>query len=220
MPCCSSDACASPAGSSHRFRRVLWIVLAINAGMFLAEIAAGMLAGSAALQADALDFLADAANYAISLTVLGMTLRWRAGAAWVKGASMGLFGLWVMGTVVWHAVNGSVPHAPTMGVVGTLALIMNVICLVLLTAFRDGDANMRSVWICSRNDVAANLAVLLAALGVFVTGTGWPDFMVAALMAGLALHGAAQIMRDATREWRSASTMIVPVLRAAKQGTQ
>ena len=177
MPCCSSDACASPAGSSHRFRRVLWIVLAINAGMFLAEIAAGMLAGSAALQADALDFLADAANYAISLTVLGMTLRWRAGAAWVKGASMG-------------------------------------------TAFRDGDANMRSVWICSRNDVAANLAVLLAALGVFGTGTGWPDFMVAALMAGLALHGAAQIMRDATREWRSASTMIVPVLRAAKQGTQ
>ncbi len=216
MPCCSSDACASTAGSSHRFRRVLWVVLAINAGMFITEIAAGMLAGSAALQADALDFLADATNYAISLTVLGMTLRWRAGAAWVKGASMGVFGLWVMGTVIWHAMHGSVPHAPTMGVVGTLALVMNVICLVLLTAFREGDANMRSVWICSRNDVVANVAVLLAALGVFGTGTGWPDFIVAALMAGLALHGAGQILRDATREWRSVSSMTIPVLRVTK----
>ena len=211
MPCCSSDACASTAGTSLRFRRVLWIALAINAGMFIAEIAAGMLAGSAALQADALDFFADAANYAISLAVLGMTLRWRAGAAWLKGASMGVFGLWVMGTVVWHAVHGSVPHAPTMGAVGALALVMNLICLVLLTAFRDGDANMRSVWICSRNDVIANIAVLLAALGVFGTGTGWPDFLVAALMAGLALHGAAQILRDATREWRSVRPVSVPV---------
>ena len=211
MPCCASDACASSAGTSLRFRRVLWIALAINAGMFIAEIAAGLLAGSAALQADALDFFADAANYAISLAVLGMTLRWRACAAWLKGASMGVFGLWVMGTVVWHAAHGSVPHAPTMGAVGALALVMNLICLWLLTAFRDGDANMRSVWICSRNDVIANIAVLLAALGVFGTGTGWPDFLVAALMAGLALHGAAQILRDATREWRSVRPMPVPV---------
>ncbi|WP_435171687.1 cation transporter [Falsirhodobacter sp. 1013] len=190
---------------------MLWIALAINAGMFIAEIAAGVLAGSAALQADALDFFADAANYAISLAVLGMTLRWRAGAALLKGASMGVFGLWVMGTVVWHAVHGSVPHAPTMGAVGALALVMNLICLVLLTAFRDGDANMRSVWICSRNDVIANIAVLLAALGVFGTGIGWPDFTVAALMASLALYGAAQILRDATREWRSVRPMPAPL---------
>lgn len=214
MPCCSSDNCASSAGSSPRFRRVLWIALAINAGMFVAEIAAGMLAGSAALQADALDFLADASNYAISLFVLGMSLKWRAGAAWVKGASMGVFGIWVLGTVLWHIANGSVPHAPTMGVIGTLALVANLICLLLLMAFRDRDANMRSVWICSRNDVIANLAVLLAALGVFGTGTGWPDFIVASLMATLALQGAATILRDATREWRSAeASSAVPVLR-------
>lgn len=214
MPCCSADTCASSAGTSSRFRRVLWIALAINGGMFVTEIAAGMIAESAALQADALDFLADASNYAISLFVLGMALKWRAGAAWIKGASMGVFGLWVLGTVVWHIANGSVPHAPTMGVIGTLALVMNLICLVLLMAFRDGDANMRSVWICSRNDVIANVAVLLAALGVFGTGTGWPDFMVASLMAGLALQGAATILRDATQEWRQAERLsAVPVLR-------
>ncbi|WP_062763050.1 cation transporter [Falsirhodobacter sp. alg1] len=214
MPCCSSDSCASSAGTSGRFRRVLWIALVINGGMFVAEIAAGLLSGSAALQADALDFLADASNYAISLFVLGMTLRWRAGAAWIKGASMGLFGLWVLATVVWHIAHGSVPDAPTMGMIGTLALVMNLICLLLLMAFRDGDANMRSVWICSRNDVIANVAVLLAALGVFGTGTGWPDFIVASLMAGLALQGAATILRDATCEWRSAEdTAAVPILR-------
>lgn len=193
---------------------MLWIALAINGGMFVAEIMAGMLAGSAALQADALDFFADASNYAISLFVLGMSLKWRAGAAWIKGASMGLFGLWVVGTVVWHIANGSVPHAPTMGVIGTAALLANLICLILLMAFRDGDANMRSVWICSRNDVIANVAVLLAALGVFGTGTGWPDFIVASLMAVLALQGAATILRDATREWQGTKhPSAVPVLR-------
>lgn len=159
-----------------------------------------------------MDFFADASNYAISLFVLGMSLKWRAGAAWIKGASMGLFGLWELGTVVWHMAYGAVPHAPTMGVIGALALVANLICLFLLMAFRDGDANMRSVWICSRNDVIANVAVLLAALGVF--GTGWPDFIVAALMAVLALQGAATILRDATREWRSVERpSAVPVLR-------
>lgn len=215
MPCCASDSCASTAGSSSRFRRVLWIALIINGGMFVAEVIAGMLAGSAALQADALDFFADATNYAISLFVLGMSAKWRAGAAWVKGASMGVFGVWVMVTVVWHLAAGSVPHAPTMGVIGTLALIANLICLVLLMAFRDGDANMRSVWICSRNDAIANGAVLLAALGVFGTGTGWPDIVVASLMAVLALQGAATILRAATLEWREAGqTEAVPVLRS------
>lgn len=214
MPCCSSDGCASSADNSPRLRRVLWIALAINGGMFAAEIVAGMLAGSAALQADALDFFADASNYAISLFVLGMSLKWRAGAAWIKGASMGLFGFWVLGTAIWHMAYGSVPHAPTMGIIGTLALLANLICLMLLMAFRDGDANMRSVWICSRNDVVANVAVLLAALGVFGTGTGWPDFIVASLMAVLALQGAATILRDATREWRSAERPLpLPVLR-------
>ncbi|MBZ0124601.1 MAG: cation transporter, partial [Roseovarius sp.] len=190
MPCCSEDTCSSSAIATGRYRTILWIVLAINAGMFLIEIVAGLAAGSASLQADALDFFADAANYGISLFVLGLGIRWRARAALVKGGSMGLFALWVIGSVIWHMLHGTVPGWTTMGVVGMAALVANTICLVLLYAWRDGDANMRSVWICSRNDVIANMAVLAAALGVFGTGTGWPDIIVAAVMAILAIQGA------------------------------
>jgi len=142
---------------------VLWVVLAINAAMFLVEIGAGLAAGSASLQADALDFFGDAANYAISLLVVGMALRYRAMAALAKGATMGLFGLWVTGTVVWHALHGTLPSAVTMGAVGFAALAANAISFGLLSAYRDGDANMRSAWICTRNDVLGNLAVLAAA---------------------------------------------------------
>ena len=214
MPCCSSDTCSSNAAATGRYRAVLWIVLGINATMFLVEIVAGLAAGSAALQADALDFFADAANYGISLFVLGMSLRWRAGAALVKGASMGLFGIWVIGSVIWHALHGTVPGWHTMGIVGTVALAANAACLALLYAWRDGDANMRSVWICSRNDVVANLAVLAAALGVFGTGTGWPDIIVAAVMAGLAIQGAVTILRQAMEELRQdRRDNAVPILR-------
>jgi Co/Zn/Cd efflux system component len=193
---------------------VLWIVLGINAAMFLVEMAAGLAAGSASLQADALDFLADAANYVISLAVLGHGLRWRAGAALVKGLSMAVFGLWVIGNIVWHALNGTVPHAFTMGAVGVAALVANAACFGLLYAWRNGDANMRSVWICSRNDVAANLAVLLAALGVFGTGTGWPDIVVAGIMAALALQGAATVIRQSIAELRPRREELpVPILR-------
>ncbi len=157
------------------YRRVLWAVLAINAAMFAVEVIAGLAAGSAALQADALDFLGDAANYAISLFVVGMALRYRASAALAKGATMAAFGLWVIGTVVWHAWHGTLPSAFTMGTVGLAALLANAATFGLLWAYRHGDANMRSAWICTRNDVLGNLAVLLAALGVFGTGTGWPD---------------------------------------------
>ncbi|MBK0328078.1 cation transporter [Rhodobacteraceae bacterium F11138] len=203
MPCCSDDLCSSSAAATGRYRLVLWIVLAINAVMFLAEITAGLAAGSAALQADALDFFADAANYGISLFVLGLSIRWRARAALVKGVSMGVFGLWVIGSVIWHALHGTVPGWGTMGVIGAVALAANAACLVLLYAWRDGDANMRSVWICSRNDVIANLAVLAAALGVFGTGTGWPDIMVAAVMAVLAIQGSAIVVRQAIAELRA-----------------
>jgi Co/Zn/Cd efflux system component len=213
MPCCPDESCAS-APATGRYRRVLWVVLAINAAMFAVEIVAGLAAGSAALQADALDFLADAANYGISLMVLGLSLRWRAGAALVKGGSMGLFGTWVVGSVVWHALHGTVPDWGTMGAVGVAALLANAACLALLHAWRDGDANMRSVWICSRNDVLGNLAVLAAALGVFGTGTGWPDLIVAAIMATLAIQGAATVIRHAARELRAAADPLpVPVLR-------
>jgi Co/Zn/Cd efflux system component len=185
-------------------------VLAINAGMFLVEIVAGLVAGSASLQADALDFLGDAANYGISLFVVGTALRYRATAALVKGATMGAFGLWVVGTILWHALHGSVPEPITMGAVGIAALLANGVVFAMLWAWRDGDANMRSVWICSRNDVVSNLAVLLAAAGVFGTGTGWPDLVVAALMAALALQGAWTVVRQAFIELRSTRLRPIP----------
>ena len=172
----------------------------INAIMFLVEVGAGIAAGSASLQADALDFLGDTANYAISLAVVGLALRYRAGAALAKGTTMGVFGLWVIGTVVWHALHGTLPSAITMGAVGFAALVANAASFALLWAHRAGDANMRSAWVCTRNDVLGNLAVLVAALGVFGTHTGWPDIIVAAIMAGLALQGAVVVIRQAYTE--------------------
>lgn len=203
--CCHSNDCieTDPHRGDPSFKRVLWIVLAINAAMFLIEIVAGLAAGSASLQADALDFLGDTANYAISLFVVGTALRYRSMAALVKGATMGLFGVWVMGTVVWHSVMGTVPEPLTMGVVGSAALVSNAVCFGLLYAYRSGDANMRSVWVCSRNDVLGNLAVLLAALGVFGTGAGWPDLIVATVMALLAIQGAIVVVRHAMEEFNS-----------------
>jgi len=191
-----------PQRGNQAYRRVLWAVLAINAAMFLVEIGAGLAAGSASLQADALDFFGDAANYAISLFVVPLALRYRAMAALVKGATMGGFGLWVIGTIVWHAGYGTLPNAFTMGTVGLAALVANATSFGLLWAYRTGDANMRSAWICTRNDVLGNVAVLLAAVGVFGTGTGWPDVIVAAIMASLALQGAAAVARQAAEELR------------------
>ena len=204
-----ADACCAPPPlnldpnrGNSTYRRILWTVLAINLAMFLVEIGAGLAAGSASLQADALDFFGDAANYAISLMVVGMALRYRATAALAKGATMGLFGLWIIGTVIWHAIHGTLPSAVTMGVVGFVALLANGLSFGLLWAYRGGDANMRSAWICTRNDVLGNLAVLLAALGVFGTQNGWPDIVVAAIMALLALQGAAVVIRQSLTEMR------------------
>jgi Co/Zn/Cd efflux system component len=199
--CC--DHCAHAVEESrgnHGYRRVLWAVLGINAAMFVVEVTAGLAAGSASLQADALDFLGDAANYGISLLVVGMALRYRAAAAIAKGVSMGAFGLWVIGTVTWHAIAGTLPSALTMSAVGVAGLLANAASFGLLWAYRSGDANMRSAWICTRNDVFGNLAVLIAALGVFGTGTGWPDIVVAAAMAGLALQGAVVVLRQSLGE--------------------
>jgi Co/Zn/Cd efflux system component len=186
----------------------LWTVLAINAAMFLVEIGAGVLAGSASLQADALDFLGDAANYGISLLVVGMALRYRASAALAKGVTMGVFGLWVLGITAWHAWSGTLPEAGTMGVIGATALIANGASFALLWAYRSGDANMRSAWICTRNDVLGNLAVLLAAAGVFGTGSGWPDLVVALIMSALALQGSFLVLRQALFELRSTGLFV------------
>ncbi len=201
--CCHDCHDDDPQRGNAAYRRVLWIVLAINAVMFAVEIGAGVAAGSASLQADALDFLGDAGNYAISLMVVGMALRYRAMAALAKAATMAVFGLWVLGVTGWHAWHETVPQAFTMGAVGLAALAANAASFGLLWRHRGGDANMRSAWICTRNDVLGNLAVLLAAAGVFGTGTGWPDIVVAAVMAALALQGAAMVLRQAWKELRS-----------------
>ncbi len=207
MACCDDNPACSSAGygapDSPRWRRALCIALIVNASCFIAEIVAGFAAGSAALQADALDFFGDAANYAISLSVAGMALAWRARAAATKGSTLIIFALWVVGNTVWQALHGTLPQAEVMGVVGVAALIANGGVALMLYRYRGGDANMRSVWICSRNDAIGNLAVLLAALGVFGTGAGWPDAIVAGIMGGLGLWGGLQIVTQARAELQS-----------------
>ena len=204
----ADQCCAGKSGTTAlndpQWRRVLWIALLINAAMFAVEIVAGVAADSRALQADALDFLGDAANYAISLGVAGMALAWRARAALAKAATMLAFGLWVFGSAVWGFVTGSTPHAETMGLIGALALAANVVVALMLYRYRTGDANMRSVWICSRNDAIGNLAVMLAAVGVFGTGSSWPDLLVASVMAALALSGSWSVLRQARQELAAA----------------
>lgn len=188
------------AADDGRFRTALWIALAINAAMFAIEASAGLHAGSVSLQADSLDFFGDAANYALALFVLGRTLRWRATAALVKGATMAVFGVWILGVAVYRTVVLGVPSALVMGGVGVIAMVANIVCAVILFRFRDGDSNRRSVWVCSRNDALGNIAVVLAASGVFLTGTPWPDLFVGVVMAGLALAGARQIIAQARSE--------------------
>jgi Co/Zn/Cd efflux system component len=192
------------AGDSPCMRRVLWIALAINAGMFATEIVAGTAAESVALYADAVDFLGDAANYGIALAVLGLAVGWRARAALLKGVSMGLFGAFVLGRALWAWYSGTHPEPLTMGVVGALALAANLGVAMLLYHYRDGDANIRSVWLCTRNDALGNVAVMLAALGVFGTGQNAPDLAVAAIIATLALSAAWSVIGQARRELQQA----------------
>ena len=182
------------------YRRVLWIALLVNALMFGVEIVAGLASGSVSLLADAIDFFGDAANYGLTLAVLSLGVTWRAGAAVVKAASMLGFGFLVIGRAVWSASQGVVPEPLTMGAVGGLALAANLGVTALLYAFREGDANMRGVWLCTRNDAISNIAVMLAALGVFGTATAWPDLAVAAVMASLAITSGWAVMRQARRE--------------------
>jgi Co/Zn/Cd efflux system component len=211
--CCNDESCSpgGPASSNPAWRRVLWIALAVNGVMFLAEIGSGIAAGSASLQADALDFLGDTANYAISLGVAGMVLVWRARAALLKGITLLALALWVIGITAFQAWSGTLPKAEVMGVVGIFALVSNAAVAIMLFRYRAGDANMRSVWICSRNDVIGNLAVLLAAAGVFGTGTGWPDIIVAAIMAALGISAGIQIIRHAVSELRPSTAAILRV---------
>ncbi len=208
---CGCGDSAKFDGLSAAYKRALWAVIAINAAMFLVEMGAGMLAGSQALKADALDFLGDTATYAITLFVIGMPLIWRARAALLKGLSLGAMGLWVLGSTAYHALVLGVPQAEVMGAIGFLALAANLTSVLLLLKYRDGDANVRSVWLCSRNDAIGNLAVILAASGVWATNTPWPDLIVAGIMASLFLWSSTQIVRQAFAELRAA-----PILSGAQ----
>ena len=199
--CCDHDTPpAENVLNLPRYRRILWIALVANAIMFVVEMAAGWQAGSLSLLADAVDFAGDALNYAVSLAVLASALAWRARAALLKAFSMMGFGLYVLGAALWSVWHGEVPQAATMGAVALLALMVNVAVAWMLYAFREGDANMRSVWLCSRNDAIGNLAVFMAALGVLGTGSAWPDLLVASLMAALALHSGWAVLQQARGE--------------------
>lgn len=200
--CCNHDARFD--GASRGFRSALWVVIAINALMFAVEMTAGALAGSQALKADALDFLGDTLTYGISLYVIGMSLRVRSTAALLKGLSLAGMGLWVLGSTVYEILVLGVPNAPVMSAVGFLALAANLASVLILVRYKDGDANVRSVWLCSRNDAIGNVAVMLAAAGVWLTGTAWPDLLVAGLMATLFLWSALQIIRQALAERQAA----------------
>jgi cation diffusion facilitator family transporter len=189
-------------GLSADYKRRLWQVIAINAAMFAVEIGAGALAGSQALQADALDFLADATTYGMSLAVIGLSAQARGTVAIAKAASLTAMALWVLGSTAYHVLVLGIPHAEIMGAVGVLALAANLASVLILVRYKDGDANVRSVWLCSRNDAIGNVAVMLAAGAVWLTGTKWPDLIVAALMAGLFLTSSTQILRQSLREMR------------------
>lgn len=192
-------------GVSDSYRRRLIAVIAINAVMFIVEIVAGQVSGSQALKADALDFLGDSLTYGASLFVIGMALRVRATVAFVKGLSLLAMGLWVLGSTLYRVFFVAVPEAEVMGIVGLLALAANVLSVILLMSYRDGDANVRSVWLCSRNDAIGNVAVMVAALGVWGTATGWPDLIVAAIMATLFLNSAVKILIQSRAEMRHAA---------------
>jgi Co/Zn/Cd efflux system component len=197
------DACCAPPPPDSHYRAVLWAALIINALMFAVEVVAGVRAESVSLLADAVDFLGDAANYGVSLFVLPLALAWRARAALVKGLSMGSYGVGILALTAWNFSRGVVPDPVSMGVIGTLALVANVAVAVMLYRYRKGDANMRSVWLCTRNDAIGNIAVLFAALGVFGTKQGWPDLGVATVMAILALTAAISVVRQARLELRT-----------------
>ena len=199
--CCGANARFD--GLEPRYKRVLWAVIAINAAMFVIEITAGHIAGSQALQADALDFLGDSLTYALSLAVIGRSVQARSSAAILKGLSLTAMGVWVFGSTAYHVLVLGVPRAEIMGVIGIMALAANVTSVLLLMRYRDGDANVRSVWLCSRNDAIGNVAVMGAALAVWGTASAWPDLLVAATMAGLFLMSSAQILLQAWREYRS-----------------
>lgn len=200
--CCEDKTCEITS-LKHRQGNILKMVLVINATMFLIEITAGLLAHSTALLADSLDMLGDALVYGFSLYVLTRDQKWQAIAALLKGLIMAAFGLFVLVEAVYKVVNPILPVAVTIGAIGILALLANLLCLRLLWTHRDDDINMRSVWLCSRNDIIANVSVLVAAIGVALTSTRWPDIIVGVIIAIIFLRSAISVVGDAIRQLRA-----------------
>ncbi len=210
----ASDACGCSGnpvfdGVDPAYKRVLWAVIFINAIMFFVEMSAGRLAGSQALQADALDFLGDALTYGLSLAAIGMSVKVRSAAALIKGLSLLAMGSWVAGSTAYQVFILGVPKAEIMGMIGILALAANLASVLLLMRYKDGDANVRSVWLCSRNDAVGNVAVMGASAAVWLTASAWPDLIVAIVMAMLFLHSSQLILRQAWREYRSDEALAV-----------
>jgi Co/Zn/Cd efflux system component len=204
---CEDHGCAAPiTHTTARYRRVLWFALVVNALMFVLEIGAGLASGSTSLLADAIDFFGDAANYALALWALGMAPVWGSRVALLKALSMLAFGIFVLSRTAWAAWSGVVPQPITMGVVGFLALAANISVAFALYSFRDGNANMQSVWLCTRNDAIGNIAVLIAAAGVWGAASGWPDWLVAAIMGGLALSSGWRVLKLARSELRESQS--------------
>ena len=201
-------------GVDPRYKRILWAVIAINGAMFLVEMGAGRIAGSQALMADALDFLGDTLTYGLSLAVIGASLKVRASAALFKGVSLSLMALWVFGSTAYQVLVLGVPSAQIMGLIGLLALVANLASVGLLMRYKDGDANVRSVWLCSRNDAIGNVVVMVAAFGVWGSGSAWPDLAVAAVLAGLFLTSSVAILRQAFAEYGETPTEL------ARSGTR
>jgi len=212
--CCPPD----PPAADAAYRRVLAVALALNGSMFVVEIASGVAAGSSSLLADAIDFGGDASNYALSLGALALAPALRTRVAFFKGLCMGGYGILVLCITAWHAWRGTLPEGATMGLVALLAFAVNVGVAAMLYRYRAGDADMRSVWLCSRNDAIANVAVLLAAASVLGSGSGWPDWIVAAVLAGLALSSGSSVVRHARREilGRSCESASSPGARTAR----
>lgn len=198
--CCNHSHKVKFDGVSDEYKRRLWIVIGLNAAMFIVEMIGGHYANSKALQADALDFSADSLTYGISLAVIGMPIKTRATAALAKGISLFLMGIWVVSSTLYQVFYLHTPSAPAMGIIGFLALGANVASVLLLLNYKDGDSNVRSAWLCSRNDAIGNVAVMIAALGVWGTNTGWPDIIVASIMGCLFLSSSTQIIKQAWQE--------------------
>jgi len=189
-------------GMSKIYRRILWVVIFINGGMFLVETIAGFMADSTALKADALDFLGDSATYLATLLVIGKPLKIRAMVALLKGLSLGAMALFVLGFTLYRVFVFGSPEALTMGLIGLMALAANLVSVLLLVRYKEGDSNIQSVWLCSRNDAIGNVAVIIAGASVFATGTVWPDIIVAFIIAGLFMHSSVNITRQALREMK------------------